>query len=207
MERSDYYFIILIALGLSFIFLWQIGTFSSNLQTKNIANETKQDVEITKYETENQTKLIIDYFDRQNNTTHKILSELHEDDVKKLQMLGMLNQSEINQDIILGNMTDAMKQNHDILNFLNQSIKNQETMIAQNHNHTLELLQVSNEHKIVAQDHDMLQQISSNITNLTSNELNRYGENSILKLNEITDTQKEILKKLRVINNTITKIK
>jgi hypothetical protein len=57
LAKQDYYFISIIAIGLTFILLWQIGTFSSNITQTELTNETR-------LEGKNQTALIVDYFNQ-----------------------------------------------------------------------------------------------------------------------------------------------
>ena len=80
-------------------------------------------------------------------------------------------------------------------NDLKQFIRESEKL-----NMSEQILELSKQHQQVAIDHDLILTNVDNVTSNVSSELNRYGENSIEKLQKIVDTQQKIL---TAINSTL----
>jgi hypothetical protein len=148
--------IIIIFLGITFSLaaVLAMGAVPAIFQNKDTLNVTKE-------ETQNQTEIIVKQFQRDNNTTQKILQ---------------------NQNKSLSNQALLLEQNHnDIL--VNQHLSQRIDNI------TNDILIISKEHKIVAKDHDAILIEAQNTTNKVESELHRYGENSINMFEQIVKNQ------------------
>jgi hypothetical protein len=186
--------VIIIFLGITFSLagILAMGAVPKIFQSAEITNETKS-------ETENQTKLIIDYFEgqnklminqflRENNTTHRLLIGLNDSLIKEDQALK-------NQ----GVMIKAIKADQDMNRVIAKQIFN-----------------VSKQHEIVAKDHNKLQTKVDNMTqdiydlleeadrrNFNATMTNKAILNNLTQeLKEIKTLHKEIKQELESINHT-----
>jgi hypothetical protein len=186
--------VIIIFLGITFSLagILAMGAVPKIFQSAEITNETKS-------ETENQTKLIIDYFEgqnklminqflRENNTTHRLLIGLNDSLIKEDQALK-------NQ----GVMIKAIKADQDMNRVIAKQIFN-----------------VSTQHEIVARDHNKLQTKVDNMTqdiydlleeadrrNFNATMTNKAILNNLTQeLKEIKTLHKEIKQELESINHT-----
>lgn len=154
-----------------------MGAVPKIFQNAEVINQTQD-------ETKNQTDIIIKQFQRENNTTHKILYN---------QNVSLQNQQKLIED-----MDKTIEQNHvDIAMNVNVSQNIQ--------NITDEILKISQEHKQVAKDHDRIVIEAQNTTNYVEQELERYGENSIEKLQKIVDNQEQIKRYFDILINQTKK--
>lgn len=163
--------IIIIFLGISALMaaILAMGAVPKIFQNAEVINQTQD-------ETKNQTEIILKQFQRENNTTQKILENQ--------------NQSLSNQAILIKDMQKSIKQNY--------------LAIEQNHNISNYILNISNEHKQVAKDHDRIVIEAQNTTRHVAKELERYGENSIEKLQTIVDNQEQIKRYFDILINNQT---
>jgi len=133
--------------------------------------DTNQTANETKVETQNQTKLLIDYFDRENNTTHKVLSN-------QGRQIALLENESKTGSKLLSQLEEQSNQSQII-------IKTLEILSSQNLNISKQIFNVSKEHVSVSKDHDILLLNTGNVTEEIRSNLERYGENSIIQLQNI----------------------
>ena len=174
---------------IAIIILWQFGNLSTNKQTQQIANQT-----------------LIQLHEDNARAAQTAIQQKHEDE-------GREKQTNITKHLIL-EMKDDLKsyihrQNNTTQNelqFQRQALQNQETMIKQiksameqNDNITNDIYKISQEHKQVAKDHDEISADIQNVTNNTDKSLYKYGENSVIQLNQLVQNQKKLMAKLDTI--------
>src|SRR5215218_1561704 len=193
MQRQDYYFISVIALGLVFVMLWQFGTFSSNVKQENIGEE------ILKYV--NQTYLMQHEDNARDIQDQK--KDIKDEENRKFEQSGRDNQTKqfsIALSNLLGNFTAYIdksnntiskilqeiikdeKQNIKILKALNQSQSNQANMLNLTHTAMGQNQDIIDR---ILRDHSTIQTKIGNTTNDIKNitttidlSLDKYGKNS-----------------------------
>lgn len=150
--------IIFIAMMIIIAAILAMGAIPKIFQNAEVITDTQN-------ETKNQTEIIIKQFQRENNTTQKILSNQ--------------NSSLINQAYLLQS--------------LSTTIDHIDSMADQ-------ILNISSELQSTRDEHDRIVVEAQNTTNHVEQELERYGENSIEKLDIIVENQEKILKLLNGTN-------
>ena len=135
-----------------------------------------------------------------NQTQLFLESTKHEDEARdnqsQFEMQGRSNQTKT----ILNGTQDYLENHHQgLLDYIDRT-NNTTNKIIDN------ILDISNQHKQVAKDHDLIQNEVRNVTNENRDMLERYGENSIVKFDLIIDRIEKIESNIENITNEFSKL-
>jgi hypothetical protein len=186
MDKQLTIIIIFLAIMFTLAGVLVMGAVPKIFQTSETANETK-------VETQNQTEIILKQFQRENNTTQRVLS---------------------NQGVVIDKLDKSLSNQHLMLLGINTTISQNHNDLAQNLNVSRQNQNISKQHQIVAIDHDKLQVKVDNMTqdiydlleeadkrNFNATMTNKVILNNLTKeLKEIKSLHKEILKELKTLN-------
>jgi hypothetical protein len=118
------------------------------------------------------------------------LIQKHEDEAREAQKFQIV--TETNKSL---NQSITTLENR-LYKFMNESQTRSEKGQQERQKIIDEILNVSSQHDKVAKDHDIILIEAQNTTNHVEEELYRYGENSVEKLNKIVENQEKIVKLL-----------
>jgi ElaB/YqjD/DUF883 family membrane-anchored ribosome-binding protein len=116
----------------------------------------------------------------------------HEDDARDEQRYLIINETNNSLNRIENNLRD----------FINESENRSAAGAAERKQILNQLLNVTKQHERVSIDHDSISNDVKNVTHNVDENLYRYGENSVIKLDEIRAAQEKILK---LLNNETKK--
>jgi CRISPR/Cas system CSM-associated protein Csm5 (group 7 of RAMP superfamily) len=121
----------------------------------------------------------------------------HEDEAREKQMLFENEQRDIQRYLIVNDTNNSLNRiEHNLRDFIHESENRSAAGATERKQILNQLLNVTKQHEIVSRDHDSISNDVKNITDNVDKNLYRYGENSIIKLDEIRKAQEKILKLL-----------